>query len=114
MARGVLTVQNVLKSGLSPSLAAASAYTDGDSFANDGRTIIWLKNSSTSVTVTIPTTVTAGGYAVTDQTVAIASTDTNGKFVGPFDPNIFNTTDGLVYLDYGTASTNITVGAFRV
>jgi hypothetical protein len=114
MARGILTVQNVVKAGLSPALAAASTYTDGDSFPNDGRTFLWIKNSSTSVTVTITTTVTTGGYAVADQTCAVASTDTNGKFLGPFDPNVFNDANGYVNIDYGTATTNITHGAFRL
>lgn len=114
MGRGVLSVQSIVPAGLAPSLAAASAAGDGDSFPNDGRTLLWIKNSGAGVTVTVATYASVGGYAVADQTCAVANTDTNGKFLGPFDPAVFNRPDGTVYVDYGAASTNITLGAFKM
>lgn len=66
-----LTVQNVARSGLAPSYAAAAG--GGDTFTNDGAVFLHVKNGGgSSINVTIDSTAPAGvGLAQSDVVVAV-------------------------------------------
>lgn len=93
-------------------LAPAAVAAGGDQFLNDGDIVLYFKNTNASSrTVTIATGGTIGGIAIADVTVALAQNEE--KLVGPFDPRIFNDSNGYVQLTY-TADTGVTVAAIRV
>ena len=75
-----------------PAGTAANQTGGGNSFANDGKVMLQIINSTTSattVTVDIPGTV--AGAAVTDPVVSLANT-IHTEWLGPFDPAIYGTT----------------------
>ena len=110
MARTAITVQDVAVAGLNPSYDTAIA--DGHMFANDGNTIIHVKNdNASSLTLTIQTNTIVGGVSLQDHTVTIpASTE---RFIGLFKTGTFNQSDGTVYLDY-SVQTSVTVAALKI
>lgn len=99
--------------GVPLSTVAIDAANDHE-LANDGSTIIAITNSSgtNTITVDIPTSVTVKGRAVGDDQgiVAISST----KYFGPFDPNMYNQSAGLVHIDISGTSPTGTIGALSV
>ena len=104
-------MQQITRSGLTPSLAAAAA--GGDEFANDGRTFFYASNGgAASRTVTIDVAKTVDGQAVTDRSVTVAAGA--GTFIGPFPTSIYNDGDGHVNVTYSDSGADLTVGAFRV
>jgi len=112
VARTTLSVQQITNSGITPSYAAATA-TDGDAFANDGDVFVHVKNVGGSpVTLTIQTPGKVAGVDIAEVTVTIPAT-TGDKMIGPFDPTVFNQSDGKVYLDW-SAVTGVTVAAIRL
>jgi len=108
--REPLTVQNVVRSGLSHTTTAADT-TDGNSFPNDGRTFIRVVNDTAgAVVVTIQTPGEVDGQAIGDRTVSLTAT-TGDKMIGPFPPAYYNQSDGSVYVDVDDACD---IGAFRL
>lgn len=103
----VLSVQDVTNAGLQPSYVAAAA--GGDSFPNNGRTVVHVKNGSASaITVTIASPQQCShGF-----THALAITVNAGadKLIGPLDPFRFNDNSGNVGITYSSATT-VTVAA---
>lgn len=105
-----LTIQDITRSGLEATYAAAAS--GGDKFANNGRVMIHIKNGDASdhtVTVDIPKTV--DGQAVTDISVTVTASEE--RFIGPFPPSIYNDSDGYVNLTYD-AVTSVTIGILRL
>jgi hypothetical protein len=111
-----LTIQTVLDTGITPSLAAA---TSSDTVADDGtnRTYVEVVNGGGgSINVTVPSQQAntqvpgVGVLAVPDIVVAV----TNGtrRFIGPFTRAYINTS-GNVTLNF-SGVTSVTVGAFKV
>lgn len=84
-----------------------SIVAGGDTFVNDGKTLLLVKNSGSSCTVTITPQKTIYGLTITP--VAKAVTSSTDVVIGPFDPSIFNTAAGAAILTYsgGTATTTI-------
>lgn len=110
MARSALTIQQVARTGIIPSYGAANV--DGNSISNDGQVFLHIKNGGASpinVTVQVPTQV--DGMAITARVVAVANA--SEKMIGPFPPNLFNQSDGSLYVDY-SAVTTVTVAAVRL
>ena len=83
MADVVLTVQQVVKAGVTPSYTAIDA-TDTYYYQNSATTFLHFKNTSTVSTVTFDITKTTQGEAVTDPTATIPAT-TGDKMVGPLN-----------------------------
>lgn len=106
----VLTVQDVTAAGLTPSYVAASA--GGDTFANNGRVMLHVKNgSASSITVTIVSARTCNfGYQHDIQVTVPASSE---KMIGPFPPERFNNDSGMVQVNY-SAVTSVTVAALEI
>lgn len=113
MAETALSVVTVGKAGTAKTTANADT-SNGNKFANDGRTFLYLFNngSTGSATVTIATQKTVGGYAVGDQAIALSTTQE--KIAGPFDPDIFNDADGNVTMTItGTGAADVDLLAFK-
>lgn len=114
MARTALTVQQVVRTGLSPSYTAGNG-SGGHSIANDGRVLLHIKNGGgSSINATLQTPVTVdeqAALAVADLVVAVP----NGgeRMIGPFPPALYNQADNTVYLDF-SAVTSVTVAAIRL
>lgn len=109
----LLATQSIVRAGLAPSYAAASA--GGDTFTPDGRTYLQAKNTSAgAITVTIVTPRTdAYGNAIADNTVSVPAT-TGDRLIGPFPYEAYaDPATGLANLTY-SASAGLSIGAFQV
>lgn len=109
-----LTVQNADVSGLTPSFD--SADSEGDSFRNDGRTFLYVKNDDSSehdVTISVQKTIEIGGItlSISDPTVTVS--DSGEKMIGPFDMDWFNDSEKMVNVDYEDV-TSVEVAAIKV
>jgi hypothetical protein len=108
MARTLLSVQPVVRTGLAVSYAAADG-TDQNAVPNDGRTILHVKNGGgSSINVTIDTPGSVDGLAVGNLVVAVPAGAE--RFIGPFPTNIYSQADGNLYVDW-SAVTSVTVAA---
>jgi len=88
MARTQLAAQATSSAGL---VAAYTAPTvDGDALpGGGGHRVLHVKNGSGApVTVTVQTGGVAGGYAIEDETVAVAAA--GEAFIGPFPSPVFD------------------------
>lgn len=104
-----LTVQEITRDGLTPSME--NAASEGDSFNNNGRTFLWIKDTGTTApTVTIEIQETVDGQGVTDPTVAVGSGEE--RLIGPFPTSIYNDDDDLVQVSYDD-ETDVEVAAIR-
>lgn len=113
MARGVLTVNEISRTGLDSS----GVYTAGDSVnghlftPNAGNTFVHVKNADASAhTCTITTPKQINGLAVADVAVSVPASDE--RMIGPFPPDLFNNSDG-VYIDFDVA-TSVTLAVFKL
>jgi hypothetical protein len=105
-----LTVQNIDRSGLSPSYGTCAG--GGDQFLNASNTFIHVKNGDASPhTVTIVTQSTSDGLAVADRAVAIPAGEE--RLIGPFPSAIYDDGNGKVQLTYD-AVTSMTIAALRL
>lgn len=110
MARATVNFQQIVRTGLEQTYAAAHA--DGSKFANDGRTFLHVKNGAGApITVTVQTPGTVDGLAIADQ--AIVVTNAEERMIGPFPPGIYNQSDGMVYADYSSVTT-VTIAVLRL
>ena len=113
MARSALTVSKVISTGLAEP-AKGAANVDGNSIPNpSGSAWIEILNGSASpINVTVQTSKAYKGRAVADDVVAVAAGATK-RIGGNWDPEVYNQTDGSVYVDY-SAVTTVTVAALDV
>jgi hypothetical protein len=112
MARTALTIQKVEDEGLDPAYTAFGA--DGHSVRNSGREFLHVKNSSGYLrTLTLQTPQTVDALAVAERTISIPS-GADGMFIGPLLPlNLYNQSDGSVYIDIDD-ETGVTIAALRL
>lgn len=87
------TVQQASLTGLNASFVAVSA---SDTFVNDGRTYLHVKNQNASTCNVGVDSVTLCNYG-SDHNLAIAIPTTAERVIGPFDPNRFGTTVTVTY-----------------
>ena len=105
-----LTVQNSAVSGLEATKNAADAA--GDKFSNDGNIIAIIENGDASDhTATFQTARSIGGLAIADPAITVTAGEE--RIVGPFDPALFNDSDGYVNISYD-AVTSVTIQLIRV
>lgn len=106
-----LTVQQIARGGITPSLTAAN--TDGQYFDNNGRCFLEVVNAGgDTLTLSIETPGVVDSLAIADREVAVVAT-TGNKMIGPFPTNIYNDASGRVNVSY-SAVTDVTVGVFRL
>ena len=104
------SVQRITRSGIVPSLAAVAA---SDTFANDGRTFLWVDNGSggaTSVTFDIATDPHASDPSYSSTATAQSVAAGTVELLGPFPTNRFGST---VTVNFDPITT-ITAGAFAI
>lgn len=95
----VLAVITTDRSGVNLASDAQAADVAGDSFLNDGQTVLAINNQDVgSVTVTIAFQVTLDGVTATNRTVTVPAGET--VIVGAFPPSIYNDTNGKVQVTY--------------
>lgn len=86
----------------------------GDTFANDGRTFLHVKNANAS-----PSVVTINSIRPCDQgvdhdiAVTVAAT-TGDEMIGPFPPSRFNDSSGNVTVTTYSVTATVSVAAIRV
>lgn len=115
MARGALTVTEVVPGGVGP--AGAAGIADGHKFDNRGEEILAISNGGAGAhTVTVQTPRTVGGLSVSEQTNTIAAGAT--EYMGPFAPGTFNQPSGAdrgkVFVDYDASPGELTVRCLKV
>jgi hypothetical protein len=110
-----LTVQKIVRTGITPSFAAADVL--GDKVANDGQTFVELKNTNgANRTPTFASQIAAGAIppGAVKQDVAVIIPLTSGdKMIGPWPTSYFNDPTGFLTWTYD-AVTNLTVGCFTI
>lgn len=100
-----LTVYTAAVAGVA--VVAASATAAGDKFTNTGHEVIHVTNGGGApITVTLDAKATPIGLTLTDPTVSVANGAT--KVIGPFNPDLFNDTDGNMNVTY-SSDTSVTV-----
>jgi len=106
MATVRLTVEQMSRSGLVATYNGALSLANTYVVSNSGKVFLHFKNAGgTPSNVTISTPRTVDGLAVADVVVAIPAT-TGDKFIGPFQPSIFNSDGDLSFtLDFITSVT---------
>lgn len=110
MARTALTVQQITRSAITPSYAAANV--DGHSVPNDGQMFLHIKTGGTGATVTVQIPTKVDGIAVANggrQYVIGTSTE---RMIGPFPPGSYNQGANEVYVDFSSVTT-VTIAAIR-
>lgn len=102
-----LTVQKVTKSGVGPAYSAADAA--GDTFSNDGNTMLHVKNGSAgSINVTIDSVAQCSfGF---DHDIVVAVPAGGERMIGPFPRDRFGSPTSVTY----SAATSVTVAAISV
>jgi hypothetical protein len=107
-----VSVQDVSRAGTTPTYNAASG--GGDKFSPGAHVFVHVLNTSGSAVT--PTFVTPGQVqelAVADSTGGSTPATTGSKMYGPFPPEIFAGSDGLVAVTW-SATTSVTFAALRV
>ncbi len=105
--------QEVAIAGTTPAYQGSLSISDTYTFPNDGRTFLHCKKVGAGACVaTITTPRTIGGLAVADPTVTIPAT-TGDKMIGPFNPDNFQASDGLVTVAFSEI-TGLSVAVVRV
>lgn len=118
MPRTELSVQDIVRTGLTPSFEAAE--TDGEAIDNSSHKVfIHVKNTNAaSITVDIITPGTIDGMAIPDKQVTVPAT-TGDKMIGPFPAGLYDqndTTLGIakaVHIDF-SAVTDVTIAAIKL
>ena len=109
----VTPVATTAGAGAPAVLTPESCAVGGDQFLNDGRIILYFKNTNAAArTITIVSSGTIGGLAIADVAVAVAQDEV--RIVGPFDPRIYNDASGYVQLTYTAVATLLTVAPIRM
>jgi hypothetical protein len=110
MAATALTVTDISRSGVIPTLAAANV--DGHLLPNTGREFVMVTNGDASPhTVTAAITKTVDGVTPAGKQITIAAGAT--KLFGPFKPEEYNNASAQVALTFD-AVTSVTIQALRL
>lgn len=111
MPRTDFTVLQIARTGLTAAYTAADG-SNQNAFVNDGRTYLHVKNGGGgAITVTIDTPGVVDGLAVGNLAVSVGAGVE--KVLGPFPTNIYNQSDGKVYVDW-SGVTSVTAMVARM
>jgi len=107
-----INTQNIAPTGIAPTRSSGLNTADTHRVVNDGRVMLWVKNTDASDhTVMIESTLSRGGLALADQ--AITVTAGAEVFAGPFPPGIYNDSADKLSITFDDA-TGMELGAFRM
>ena len=118
MARTLIALNTIARAGVQPALTAGDDANEMY-FVNDGRTFIYALNTGGASNLTFLTPGTVDTHAIANRTVAVAVDATEGMFIGPFPPSVWNNAgaaaadNGTVHIDIDD-DTTLTLGAFRL
>lgn len=102
MARTDVTVEQIDRDDVEEGTDTA-LIADGHKFLNDGKmTFLEIENGVTEFTLTVQVAKTVDGQAVTNQTYTVGAS--KDYMLGPFPADIYNQSDGKVYVDYSEVS----------
>lgn len=108
-----LSVQQMLKAGLTASYTGSLLASNTYKVRNDGKVMLHLKKTGAGIcTLTIVTPNTSQGLAISDQTVSIPAT-TGDVFVGPLPPSLFNDASSDVSFTFSDEE-GLTIAAIRL
>lgn len=119
MARTVLTVQDIVRTGLEATYSAGDD-SNNHSFDNTGENVLLhVKNGATDVIVTISTPNSIDGLALAERTVTVSGS--TERMIGPFPNAIYGTIDTdpdpdidpAIFIDLDD-DTNVTLAAFKL
>jgi hypothetical protein len=107
-----LAITPINRAGVNSGTAGtACTATTGDTFPNDGNTVLEVNNGSgASITVTITPTATVDGSIPAAKVITIPTL--TRSLIGPFDPKLYNDTNSLVTF-ICSAVTTVTAKALR-
>ncbi len=114
---GTLSVTEISASPNDLAASAVAAASGGDVFANDGRTLLYIINGATAVTVTATAQTTSfeksgvGTVTKANKTITVGA-NKEGLF-GPFEKAAFDNSSGQVALSYDD-ETNVRVLPLRI
>lgn len=107
-----ITIQQMLPTGLEATYAAANA--GGDTFANNGKTFLHVKNGDGSdKTVTLTSQVSDPPAGTAAANIAVTVTAGEERMIGPISQQGFNNSNGDVAVTY-SAVTSVTVAAISL
>ena len=106
-----LTIQTLVQTGITPSYASAAG--GGDEFANDGNTMLHLKNGSGGTIVVTVNSLVACNQGSDHNSVTSISAGAEAM-VGPFDITRFNDTSTARAAVTYDGVTSLTIGVFKV
>jgi hypothetical protein len=107
----VLTVSTLSRAGLVTS-GGAAAGAGGDTFTNDGQTVLLVVNGSgSSINITLAIAQLVDGQTPASRVVAVAAGAST--LIGPFPRAVYNAADGTMPIAY-SAVTTVTVKVFSV
>lgn len=107
-----IAVLQVTTSGLRVDNALVAAASGGDTFSNDGRVMLFVRNGGGSaITVTVDAVASVQGEPVSDRAVSIPAGQ--DFLLGPFPTQVFNNDQGKVSVAYSSV-TSVTVRPIRL
>ena len=111
MARVSLARQQLADTGLSAAYSPAAA--EGHKAENNGRVILHVRNySEDDINVIILSGYVRAGLKLADRVVTVGAGEE--KFIGPFEPDVYNQSDGgkdHIYIDYSATPEGVEVAA---
>ena len=109
-----LTVQDVVRTGLTPAYTGSLSTGNTYYMPNDGRTFLHFKKTGAGdCTVTVETPNTVDGLAITDRTVTVVAS-TGDKMIGPFPAQYYNQPGTQNVKVTINEATGLSVAALRV
>lgn len=114
MPRTAVTAQVPTRAGLTPTFSAADA-ANGNSVANDGRTILRIKNAAgASITLTVALAGTQDGISLgtLGKTITVPAT-TGDVTTAVWPKDAYDQAGGVLYLDW-SSGTSVTFCALSV
>lgn len=113
MPRTLIPTNTVVRAGIAPVLTAGDDANEMY-FVNDGRTFLYVLDTANAVVnLVFVTPGTVDALAIGDRTVQVAVDTTEGMFIGPFPPSIYNQSDGTVHVNLDD-DTDVALEAFRL
>lgn len=111
-ARAELSVGQIVRTGLAAQAGTAGVVPDGHKFANNGRTYVRVTKATATGNITFQTPKKILGLDLAELIVAFEIDDV--KLIGPFPTNVFNQSDGMVYVDYSATESQWTIEVYSI